>query len=92
MKSVIIVLLVLGVCSGASAAGGGYHLDSANIDLTNQASLQNGAKLFVNYCMGCHSAEHQRYNRFARDAGLSDEQVDRLVEFLIVLPGVTADE
>lgn len=59
----------------AMAAGGGVHLDKANIDLNNQASLQRGAKLFVNYCLSCHSAEHQRYNRMGRDLGLSDEMV-----------------
>ncbi len=58
-----------------AAGAGGYNLDAAPIDLENDASLQRGAQLFVNYCMGCHSAEHQRYNRFARDAGLNDEQV-----------------
>ena len=44
-------------------------------NLRDLPSLQNGWKLYMNYCMGCHSAAHQRYNRFARDAGLTDEQV-----------------
>jgi ubiquinol-cytochrome c reductase cytochrome c1 subunit len=73
--------MVFSAYSGlALAAGGGYPLDTAPIDLNNKASLQRGAKLFVNYCMGCHSANYQRYNRFGRDAGLTDEQiVDNLI-------------
>jgi ubiquinol-cytochrome c reductase cytochrome c1 subunit len=60
----------------ATAAVVGYHLDSANIDPGNQASLQRGAKLYVNYCMGCHSMNYQRYNRVAHDIGLSDAEVE----------------
>ena len=30
---------------------------------TEMASLQNGAKLFVNYCLSCHAASSMRYNR-----------------------------
>ncbi|MCW8919189.1 MAG: cytochrome c1 [Gammaproteobacteria bacterium] len=75
MKKLIVacvfaVLPVLGM-----AAGGGVHLEKANIDLRDNASLQRGAKLFVNYCLSCHSAAYQRYNRMGRDIGLSDEQV-----------------
>lgn len=75
MKRLIFLLSVIVLPASALAAGSNFPLDQAHIDLENDASLQRGAKLFVNYCMGCHSAEHQRYNRFARDAGLTDEQV-----------------
>ncbi len=65
--------------SGANAAGGDFPLDSAPNRLNNNASLQNGAKIFVNYCMGCHSAVNLRYNRL-RDIGLSDQQIkDNLI-------------
>jgi ubiquinol-cytochrome c reductase cytochrome c1 subunit len=57
------------------AAGGGVHLEKANIDLHDNASLQRGAKIFVNYCLSCHSAAYQRYNRVAKDIGLSEDQV-----------------
>ena len=59
----------------ALAAGGGVHLDEADIDLYNKGSLQNGARLFVNYCMGCHSLKYMRYNRMGEDIGLTDQQV-----------------
>ena len=61
--------------SSLMAASGGLHLDKANIDLTDQASLQRGAKTFVNYCLSCHEASYMRYNRMAQDIGLSEEQV-----------------
>ena len=59
----------------AGAAGGGVHLDKVKIDLTNKQSLQKGAKLFVNYCLSCHAAAYQRYNRMASDLGLTEQQV-----------------
>ena len=42
---------------------------------SNTASLQRGARNFVNYCMGCHSAKYVRYNRLGEDLGLSDAQM-----------------
>ena len=41
--------------------------DEFEADLSDKASLQHGAKLFVNYCMGCHSAKYSRWERVARD-------------------------
>jgi len=56
------------------ASEGGHPLDKAP-DLTNDlAALQNGAKLFVNYCLNCHSASAMRYNRM-QDIGLTEEQI-----------------
>ena len=42
-------------------------------DLSNQQSLQRGAKLFVNYCLSCHSAAFMRYNRLGRDLGIPED-------------------
>ncbi|MDH3900028.1 MAG: cytochrome c1, partial [Gammaproteobacteria bacterium] len=61
-KSVLTVLLVL-VPAWVVAAGGGHGLDKANIDPNNRESQQRGARLFVNYCLSCHSAELMRYER-----------------------------
>jgi ubiquinol-cytochrome c reductase cytochrome c1 subunit len=61
--------------SSLMAASGGVHLDNVEIDITDQASLQRGAKTFVNYCLSCHEASYMRYNRMAQDIGLSDDQV-----------------
>lgn len=76
MKKLILSLVAaLGIVGGAHAAGGGLvHLDKAPVDVSNQASLQNGAKLFVNYCLGCHSAAFMRYNRLT-DIGLTEQEI-----------------
>jgi len=76
MKKIIIALLMVSFSGLASAAGGKIHLDEANIDLTDKASLQRGAKLFNNYCLNCHSASFMRYNRMGKDLGISDKLVE----------------
>jgi len=53
---------------------GGFPLDHAPDRSTDMAALQNGAKLFVNYCLNCHSASAMRYNRL-RDIGLTEDQI-----------------
>lgn len=74
MKKLIVTLLcILPVVVFAS--GGGVHLESANVDLGNKASMQRGAKYYVNYCMACHSLQFSRYNRVAKDLDLTDNQV-----------------
>jgi ubiquinol-cytochrome c reductase cytochrome c1 subunit len=76
MNKLIAAFLVAPMLSLApaigSAAGGHVALQDANIDLTDQASLQSGAKYFVNYCMGCHSLKYMRYNRMAQDLGIDE--------------------
>ncbi len=74
-RPLIALLFLAGLPGFAAAAGGGAALESANINLSNQASLQRGARNFVNYCMGCHSAQYVRYNRLAEDIGLSEAQM-----------------
>jgi ubiquinol-cytochrome c reductase cytochrome c1 subunit len=76
MKKIFLGLLVaLGLLANALASGGAVTLDKFPADrVTNLPALQNGARLFVNYCLNCHSANYMRYNRM-RDIGLSDEQI-----------------
>ena len=75
------LLLALGLLSGVHAAGGGATLDRFPADrVTNLAALQNGARLFVNYCLNCHSADYMRYNRMT-DIGLSEEQIKKNLMF-----------
>ena len=57
------------------AAGGGIELDDADIDLTDNSSLQRGAKSYVTYCLGCHSAKHIRYLRMAYDFDVDEDTV-----------------
>jgi len=63
------------------AASGGVHLDPVEIDLSDKASLQRGAKTFVNYCLSCHEASYMRYNRMGKDLGLTDAQVKENLMF-----------
>ena len=58
----------------AFASEGGHPLDKAPDRSTNMASLQNGAKLFVNYCLNCHSASSMRYNRL-KELNLTEDQI-----------------
>jgi ubiquinol-cytochrome c reductase cytochrome c1 subunit len=58
----------------ALANEGGFPLDRAPDRSNDMAALQNGAKLFVNYCLNCHSASAMRYNRL-KDIGLTEEQI-----------------
>lgn len=76
-KSLLALALSVGTlfANAAMAAGGGVHLDHANNDVSNVASLQRGARNFVNYCSGCHSARYVRFNRMAQDLELSEGQV-----------------
>ncbi|MDQ7958421.1 MAG: cytochrome c1 [Pseudomonadota bacterium] len=75
MKKLILTLIAaLGIVTGAQAAEGGIAWDKAPNRTNDLASLQNGAKLFVNYCLNCHSAAFMRYNRL-QDIGLSEQQI-----------------
>ena len=57
----------------AMAAAASVHLDKAPVS-TDPAALQNGAKLFVNYCLNCHSASFMRYNQLT-NIGLSEQDI-----------------
>jgi ubiquinol-cytochrome c reductase cytochrome c1 subunit len=69
------LVMALGLTAGAYASGGGgIAWDKAPVKTNDLASLQNGAKLFVNYCLNCHSAAFMRFNRL-KDIGLTDQQI-----------------
>ncbi|MDM0011436.1 cytochrome c1 [Variovorax sp. J22P168] len=75
MKKLILTLIAaLGIVGGAHAAEGGIAWDKAPNHTNDLASLQNGAKLFVNYCLNCHSASYMRFNRL-QDLGISEQQI-----------------
>jgi len=83
-KLLLSVLVVLGFVlplAPAAANEGGYPWDSfPRTKMTDQAALQNGARIFANYCLGCHSATYMRYNRL-HDIGLSDDQIKKNLLF-----------
>ncbi len=74
MKKISTLLFVI-LPTFAFAAGGGAHLDSAPVDLSDKESLKSGAKLFMDYCLSCHSAKFMRYKRMADDLGMEDSEV-----------------
>ena len=76
-KLIVFVLLLMPVAlPGTAYAAGGesaYPLEHMEPDLHDKASLQRGAKTYLNYCMACHSLKHQRFNRTAKDLGIPEE-------------------
>jgi len=77
-------MMVLAVClistQGVASSGGETHMENADIDLDNVSSLQRGARNFMNYCSGCHSAQYVRYTTIGKYLGLSEEQlIDNLM-------------
>ena len=70
--------LLISASAFAAAEGGVQH---AGVDLGDQGSLQRGAKLYMNYCSGCHSLKYLRYSRIAEDLGLTEEEVMENLNF-----------
>ncbi|MGB0466366.1 MAG: cytochrome c1 [Pontibacterium sp.] len=81
MKKFLIAIVMAVLPLAANAAGGGAQLDHMAVDLDNKASLQRGMKTFVNNCMGCHSAQYQRFERAADDLGIPKALVEKHMIF-----------
>jgi ubiquinol-cytochrome c reductase cytochrome c1 subunit len=82
----ILFLLVLSILTMSSAWSASDHVyaknqfGKVNIELKNKASLQRGAKYFVNYCLSCHPAQHSRYKRVADDLRISEDlMIDNMI-------------
>ena len=71
----ILALLVMVVPSVVWAASAeiNYDMEAFEADLENKPSLQNGMRMYMNYCLGCHSLKFQRYERTADDLGIPHE-------------------
>ncbi len=84
-RIVVSIVLTLGLLFGAVAAqaqeAGSPELMESGANIRDQASLQHGAKLFMNYCSGCHSLHFIRYSRIAKDLGLTQQQVMENLDF-----------
>ncbi|MEO8410980.1 MAG: cytochrome c1 [Propionivibrio sp.] len=74
MKRFLLALVTLLVIPAAVLAAGDVHLDRAPDVQGDKPALQNGAKVFVNYCLSCHGLSFVRYNRLI-ELGLTDQQV-----------------
>jgi ubiquinol-cytochrome c reductase cytochrome c1 subunit len=79
-------LVALPVVASASE---GESFPHAGNDVRNTASLQRGARNFINYCSGCHSAQYVRYNRVAADLGISDADLKANLMFASDKPADT---
>jgi ubiquinol-cytochrome c reductase cytochrome c1 subunit len=73
-KKLLLSLLLAAGVAGAAQAAEGPAWEKARVDTTDLNSLRNGAKIFVNYCLSCHSASFMRFNRL-RDIGLTEQQI-----------------
>lgn len=72
MKKVLLAALI--ALPLFAVASEDVHLDKAPVDPSDHASLQRGARTFVNYCLNCHSANYMRYNRLL-EIGLTEKQI-----------------
>jgi len=95
MKKLAVLLFfavaVLPAASSVAVAAGGAHVEHSGVNINDTASLQRGAKWYVNYCLGCHSIAYMRYNRLAEDLGLSEEMVMENLVFADAKFGETMD-
>lgn len=73
MKHLLVLIAALIPALALAAGGSKVPLDEHKTDLHDQASLQRGAQIYMNYCMGCHSLEYARYNRVAKDLDIPEE-------------------
>ena len=89
--SALFSLTALLALSAPVFAAGGGALEHANVNVRDTAASQRGAKLFVNYCLSCHSASYMRYSRLAEDLNLSEELVMENLVFADVKIGETMD-
>ncbi|USD37221.1 MULTISPECIES: cytochrome c1 [Ferrimonas] len=79
MKKLIAVMMACLPALVFAAGGNNEHVVSANIDLTDKASLKRGAQAFMDNCSGCHSLQYQRYQRIADDLEMTEEEVGNLI-------------
>ena len=76
----IAFLVLIVPAQGIAAVAETYPNDDIEIDWNDKASMQRGARTFVNYCMTCHSAQYSRYNRVGQDLEIPDSlMLDNLI-------------
>jgi ubiquinol-cytochrome c reductase cytochrome c1 subunit len=73
--AVLMIAFVVALAASPTAFAEDGSYPDANINVHDQASLQRGARLFMNYCSGCHSLKYMRYSQLAEGLGLTEKQV-----------------
>ena len=81
MRRLAATVLLSAWAAAGWGAGSDIKLLETRTNLENAASLQHGARVYVNYCLGCHSLSFMRYDRMGRDLGLTGEQVSENLLF-----------
>ena len=87
LATVLAATFALGFAATPARASEGAALPHSGTDLGDKASLQRGARDFMNYCSGCHSLQYLRYSRMAEDLGLSEDDVQANLNFTGAKPG-----
>jgi len=83
----LVCMSVIGFSGQILASGGENHIEHAGVNTRDVASVQRGARLFVNYCLSCHSANYMRYHRLSKDLDLDEEMVMKNLVFADVKIG-----
>ncbi|MFT5577373.1 MAG: ubiquinol-cytochrome c reductase cytochrome b subunit [Paraglaciecola psychrophila] len=77
----LVVLPLKAVGAESNFSCGTMDCDTIDVDAGNQASLQSGAKTYMNYCMACHSLQYARYERTAVDLGIPLDLFEQQLKF-----------
>ncbi len=85
----LLCICLLGLATTTVTFGSEGALMQAKVDLSNRESLKNGARIFVNYCLSCHSAAYMRFNRVGEDLGIDEDTLKRDFMFGTDKPGDT---
>ncbi len=80
-KFILFALLALSPLTVQAAAGHDVELLHAPVNAQDKVSLQNGAKLYISYCLGCHSAKYIRYERMAEGLRIEPKLVQEYMNF-----------
>jgi len=78
LKRIALILTVCFPLAAFASEGGGHppYWEQPHVNVNDKASLQRGARMFANYCMGCHQARYQRWMHTAEDLGLPEKVVE----------------
>lgn len=75
----VVLAAMFSPVAALAEGSGNVRMVPAPIHRLDDESLQRGARNFVNYCLGCHTAKYMRYNRLT-DIGLAEDQIrDNLI-------------
>ncbi len=87
MNRFIAFVLLVSASSWCAAASEDVPLDDVYVNLSDTASLQRGARLFINYCLSCHSASYMRYRQMGEDLGIGEDLLKENLLFAGEKPG-----